>query len=110
LGWANVSIVHHKLGVHTGHATKKPREAAFRDEVDDEAEGFRLFLRPVADQFADGFRSGATGFESVSHSRGNSGWGCGELGFLRGCVAGKNQTSCADRERDYFFHYCFIND
>lgn len=38
-----------------------------------------------------------------------AGGGCGELGILRGCVADKNQTSYADRERD-FFDYCFIND
>ena len=41
-------IIHHKLNVDTSHATKKPHEAAFCEEVDDETEGFRLFLRPVA--------------------------------------------------------------
>ena len=48
IGWANIGVTgndNNKLSIDIGFATKKPREVAFREALDEELGRFRLFLR-----------------------------------------------------------------
>ncbi|MBL8511472.1 MAG: YcaQ family DNA glycosylase [Betaproteobacteria bacterium] len=44
IGWGNARVHDGKLSVEFGYATKKPREAAFREALDEEVERLRFFL------------------------------------------------------------------